>query len=63
MLRSSTIPESRLLVLLGSGLIALATLVRWLYPVEGLAAPKSMQLMMWISPSEVAERLSTPETR
>lgn len=62
-LRSTTIPESRLLVLLGGGLIALASLVRWLYPQEGLAAPKSMQVRMWISSAEIAEHLSTPEPR
>jgi hypothetical protein len=62
-LRSSTIPESKLLILLGGGLIALASLVRWLSPVEGVAAPKSMQVLMWISPSEVAEHLSMRDKR
>jgi len=63
MLHSSTNPESKLLILLGGGLIGLATLVRWLSPTEDVAAPKSMQVRMWISPAEIAEHLSTPEAR
>ena len=62
-LRSSTLPESKLLLLLGGGLIALAALVRWFYPQEGAGAPKSMHVRMWISPTEIAELLSTPEAR
>jgi hypothetical protein len=60
-LRSSTFPEAGLLVLLGGGLIGLASLVRWLCPTDGVAAPKSMQVLMWISPSEITDHLSARE--
>jgi hypothetical protein len=60
-LRSSTFPESKVLILLGGGLIALASLVRRLYPLGGIVAPKSMQVILWISPAEVAEHLTAPE--
>ncbi|MFZ3264352.1 MAG: hypothetical protein WA172_10155 [Terriglobales bacterium] len=56
--RASTLPEPELLILLGGGLIVLASLVRRLYPLGGAAAPKSMQVILWISPEEVAEHLS-----
>ena len=62
-LRSSTIPESRMLILLGGGLIVLASLVRRLYPLGGIAAPKSMQVILWISPEEVVDRLSARENK
>ena len=58
-LRSSTLPESQLLLLLGGGLIVLAGLVKRLYPAGGVAAPKSMQMMVWISPEEVVDHFST----
>lgn len=57
-LHSSTLPESKLLFLLGGGLVVLASLVRRLYPVGGVAAPKSLQVILWISPKEIAEHLS-----
>jgi hypothetical protein len=60
-LRSSTIPESGMLILLGGGLIVLASLVRRLYPLGGVVAPKSMQVILWISPEEVVEHLSARE--
>jgi len=61
-LRSSTFPESRMLILLGGGLIVLAGLVRRLYPMGGVVAPKSMQVILWISPEEVVEHsVATPE--
>ena len=56
-LRSSTIPESRVLLVLGGGLILLASLVRRLYPLGGIVAPKSMQVVLWISPEEFEEHL------
>ena len=56
-LRSSTIPESRVLLALGGGLIVLASLVRRLYPLGGIVAPKSMQVVLWISPEEFEEHL------
>lgn len=56
-LRSATIPESKLLFLIGGGLVVVAALVRRLYPVGQVAAPKSLQVVVWISPSEVAEHL------
>jgi hypothetical protein len=59
MLRASTLPEPERLVLLGGGLVLLASLVRKLYPFGGVAAPKSMQMMVWLSPEEVPEQLST----
>jgi hypothetical protein len=60
-LRSSTLPESKVLILLGGGLIVLASLVRRLYPVGGVAAPKSMQVILCISPTEVADQFAAPE--
>jgi hypothetical protein len=57
-LRASALPEPELLLLLGGGLIVLASLVRRLYPLGGVAAPKSMQVILWIAPEEVAEHLS-----
>ena len=57
-LRSSTLPESKLLFLLGGGLVVLAGLVRRLYPFGRLAAPKSLHVMLWMSPEEIAEQLS-----
>lgn len=62
-LRSSTFPESKALIMLGGGLIALASLVRWLYPLGGIVAPKSMQMILWISPKEVMEHLAARETK
>jgi hypothetical protein len=62
-LRSSTIPEFKLLVLLGGGLIVLAALVRRLYPLGGMVAPKSMQVELWIAPPEIAEQMSAGDTR
>jgi hypothetical protein len=62
-LRSSTIPEFKLLVLLGGGLIVLASLVRRLYPLGGMAAPKSMQVELWISPPEITDQVSAGDTR
>ncbi len=56
--RASTLPEPEMLVLLGGGLIVLASLVRRLYPLGGAAAPKSMQVILWIAPEEVAQHLS-----
>jgi len=61
-LRSSAMPEPQILFLLGGGLVVLATLVRWLYPLEQDVAPKSMQVTMWISPAEVAEPFLPRET-
>jgi hypothetical protein len=61
-LRSSTLPESKMLILLGGSLIVLASLVRRLYPLGGLVAPKSMQVILWISPEEVVEHLSGQKT-
>jgi len=60
-LRSSTFPESKTLILMGGGLILLASLVRRLYPSGGIVAPKSMQVILWISPKEVVDHLSTRE--
>ncbi|MFZ3341595.1 MAG: hypothetical protein WA609_12260 [Terriglobales bacterium] len=60
-LRSSTFPESKTLILLGGGLVLLASLVRRLYPMGGIAAPKSMQVILWISPKEVVEHLDARE--
>lgn len=57
-LRASSVPESKLLFLLGGGLVVLATLVRRLYPLGQVAAPKSMQVLVWISPAEIAEHLA-----
>jgi len=61
-LRSSTIPEFKLLVLVGGGLIVLATLVRRLYPNGGAAAPKSMEMRVWISPPEMVEKMARRES-
>ena len=56
-LRAETIPESHLLLLLGGILMVLASVVRKAYSGEHDAVvPKSMQLMLWISPTEVAEK-------
>jgi hypothetical protein len=57
-LRASALPEPELLLLLGGGLVVLASLVRKLYPLGGAVAPKSMQVILWIAPEEVAEHLS-----
>jgi hypothetical protein len=62
-LRSSAFPESKMLILLGGGLIVLASLVRRLYPSGGIVAPKSMQVMLWISPEEVVEHLAVQENK
>jgi hypothetical protein len=62
-LPSTSVPESKLLALVGGGLIALAGLVRWLYPFGGAAGPKSMQLVLWIAPAEIAEQLTLRENR
>jgi hypothetical protein len=56
--RTAATPESTILFLLGSGLVALASLVRRHYPLGGVAAPKSLQMIVWISPQEIAEHLS-----
>ena len=61
-LRSSAIPEFKLLALVGGGLIVLATLVRWLYPEGGAAAPKSMEMRVWISPPEMVEKMARRES-
>jgi hypothetical protein len=63
LLRSSAVPEFKVLFLLGGGLVALASLVRWLHPMNGEAAPKSMEVRMWISPAEVAEKFVRLENR
>jgi hypothetical protein len=57
-LHSTTLPESKVLALLGGGLVILASLVRRLYPIGGVAAPKSLQVLLWISPDEIAQQLS-----
>jgi len=62
-LRSSAIPESKMLILLGGGLIVLASLVRRLYPLGGIVAPKSMQVILWISPEEVVDHLAARESK
>jgi hypothetical protein len=62
-LRSSTFPESKTLILLGGGLILLASLVRRLYPLGGIVAPKSMQVVLWISPKEVVDHLEVRENK
>jgi hypothetical protein len=62
-LRSATFPESKMLLLLGGGLIVLASLVRRLYPLGGMVAPKSMQVILCISPAEIADQLAAPEQR
>jgi len=56
--RSYVVPESTVLFLLGGGLIVLAALVRRFGTWGGTAAPKSLQVMLWISPEEIAEQLS-----
>jgi hypothetical protein len=61
-LHSSTLPESKMLILLGGGLIVLASLVRRLYPLGGVVAPKSMQVILWISPEEVMDHLAARES-
>lgn len=61
-LRASTLPEPQRLLLLGGGLIVLASLVRRLYPIGGIVAPKSMQVMLWIAPEEIAAQLSSGES-
>ncbi|HEV2729022.1 MAG TPA: hypothetical protein VGV15_03240 [Terriglobales bacterium] len=54
--RSSTPSEPELLVLLGSGLVVLATLVRRFCPLEGGGdVPKARHLFVWIAPKEIAE--------
>lgn len=60
-LRSSTFAEPRMLILLGGGLMVLASLVRRLYPMGGIVAPKSMQVILWISPKEVVDHLAARE--
>jgi hypothetical protein len=62
-LRSATFPESTMLMLLGAGLIVLASLVRRLYPLGGVVAPKSMQVILCISPAEIADHLAASEKR
>ena len=62
-LRSSAIPESKMLILLGGGLIVLASLVRRLFPLGGIVAPKSMQVILWISPEEVVDHLAARESK
>jgi hypothetical protein len=57
-LRSSAVPEFKLLFLVGGGLVVLAGLVRRLYPLGVAPAPKSIQVLLWISPQEIAEHLS-----
>jgi hypothetical protein len=47
---------------MGGGLIVLASLVRRLYPIGGVVAPKSMQVMLWIAPDEIAAQLSAGES-
>ena len=49
-----------MLLLLGGGLIVLASLVRRLYPLGGMVVPKSMQVILCISPAEIADQLATP---
>jgi hypothetical protein len=61
-LRSYAVPESALLFLVGGGLIVLASLVRRLYPVGAVAAPKSIQVSLWISPPQMAEHLAADDT-
>ncbi len=56
--RSAPVPEWKLLFLIGGGLIVLAALVRKHYPLGQVAAPKSMEVLVWISPAEIAEHLS-----
>jgi hypothetical protein len=57
-LGSSAVPEFKLLFLVGGGLVVLASLVRRLYPLGGIPAPKSLQIVVHISPQEIAEHLS-----
>ncbi len=61
-LRASALPEPQRLLLMGGGLIVLASLVRRLYPIGGVVAPKSMQVMLWIAPDEIAAQLSAGES-
>ena len=61
--RSSAMPESRMLVALGGGLLILASVVRRFFPAGDIVVPKSMQLVVWISPKEVVEHLSAREDR
>jgi PEP-CTERM motif len=60
-LRSSTAPEPAILFLLGGGLMLLAGLVRRFYRIDGVAAPKSLQVILWISPKEIADHLSAED--
>jgi len=60
-LRSSTIPEFKLLALVGGALVVLATLVRQFYPMGATVAPKSLQIVLWISPPEIAEQMGRRE--
>lgn len=57
-LRSYAVPESTLLFLVGGGLIVLASLVRRLYPLGEVAAPKSIQVHLWMSPPQRAEQFA-----
>jgi hypothetical protein len=55
---SYALPESTVLFLVGGGLIVLASLVRRLYPVGDVPGPKSIQVVLWMSPPQVADHLA-----
>ena len=58
-LRSSVISEPKLLILLGSGLLLLAGVVRAVWGPGGGTIPKSLQITVWVAPEEISEYLST----
>lgn len=60
-LRSYIVPESTVLFLVGGGLMVLASLVRRLYPLREVVAPKSIEMVLWVSPQQEVEGLAQGE--
>jgi len=60
-LRSSAVPEAKLLFLLGGGLLLLAALVRRHYPFGNATVPKDLQVVLWMSPKGTTEPTPTNE--
>jgi len=52
----STFPEFAILLLIGGGLVVMASLVRFLYPPEK-SVPRNHHLIVCIAPKEIADYL------
>lgn len=50
------VPEFALLLLIGGGLVVLASLVHLLYPSAG-SVPRNHDLIVWIAPKEITDYL------